>query len=203
MIKVIEFWIRKKAPKLLVRQIVTGNAVKHSLLDFVGQDGKYYCCSVLFDDYRIYGVPGSKYVKKLQSFSNHTGIAEDDVSLFDILDANTVSFENKQDWVKNRPLPLDETKLNNESLSRCQEVLDAIFNINNGVFKVVLVELISIREVCVHFATRGHMYAPLRLNVGDPSLVRVRRYKGSSESFKDFVTEITNITGGVYWIEED
>ena len=201
--KAVEMWIRLKTPVAVLRKMIVGEGVKQYLIDFLDKSGKYNSCNVLFDEYKIYGIPGSKHLKKLESFGEYISNPQDDVSLFDILDANTVKFDTKSEWVKSRPLPLNERKLKAESLARCSGVMDQIFSVNVGDFKIVGIDMISFKELCVYFALRGHMYSPLRIMIGEPTLMRPRNYKGTSEEFREFVSEITNITGGVYWTEED
>ena len=194
-------WLSLKQPKVVLRSKVVGRILSHGLFDFIGPDNRYYSCSVVFDNHRIYGNIEEFDVLRLKSGTEVEQVVVEQ-SIYEVLDSSTISFSTKEEWVENRPKPVDDDLLAKWMGQKCQRIIDDIYGVSVGNFKVVEVKIITPFEFLVYFLWKEKPYAPLKMFVGEPTAVRFRNFLGETGFFKVFVDKIAKCMGGsVIWFD--
>jgi hypothetical protein len=194
----IKQWVKSKRPKSFIGHKVVKSMVSWESYDFMGPDDRIYSLSVVYDKTRIIGSPESMVSLMLTDGNEQKKYEE---SVEDILDSLLVSCDSVESWQKNRRKEVTKEALDNMVRRYLERAVVGVSSVSTSNFTVVSAELITpeLPMLALSFLFDNVLQLPVRIIVGEPSLVKRRDYGVYTQEFFEFMGEVGSVSGGIVW----
>lgn len=198
--KYISAWIASKNPKVMLGNHCAGKGLYYETYEFMGQDERYYVCGFIYDESKV--IPYTESSVELflgMGESTEAPVSdEEERGLLAIFESALMSYPSLEEFKANRPKKLDKSEMEKMLLYYYQGIKQRLLEQSFGSFQVSDVEMTG-HSAVVFFKKKGYLQSPIRMQLGEPTLVKRRNYGDLNESFEEFVEGLGDLTGGIVW----
>lgn len=184
---------------MLLGYKVVGDRVYYQHGGFMCEDGKCYSFNIINTDTQILGTLRDDNVLMLpesQQWDKSTKRIPSGLS--DTLDRFLVEYDTFEDFKRNMPKDISAKDINSLMEPYYDNVISQLKSVTVGIFNTQTAYRKDEFAV-IFFTVKGRVEMPIRLLIGEPSLIQERYYGNYTGEFKRFVEELGNLTGGIVW----
>lgn len=196
--KIIIEWVKSKSPKIMLGHKSIESVMTYEFYNFMGHDGKYYSCNVVYDRERIIGSLSQMNMLRLGGRVEEGHLAKER-PVFEILDDTLSVFDTKEEWLENRPKAITKEQFDEFISTYFSKMLESATGLEYEGFKVVEANAHEDMTVMVYYSLYDNLYSPLKYSMVEPSILRIRNHGEDSRNFKDFAEKIGSLFCGVIW----
>lgn len=194
----IREWVKTKRPQVILGHKEVTLGLTYEFYEFLGWDDKFYSISLVYNDFNILG--SMKSINTLRLFGDSEPSTMKPMGLYEVLDNSLECYETKEDWLRNRARLITKEELSKFLGIYYNRISEAVLNTNTDKFTVVNFTFSNETAVAVYFNFDGILQMPLKMYIGEPSVVKIRNYGEDTLEFRSFVERLGQaINSMVIW----
>lgn len=165
--------------------------------EFMGKDDRFYVFSILYDSHRIWGTLEGAQALQLTSGGKTVAVGVQE-GMLDVLEKFLRVYNDKDEFNDNRAKKITKDELDMFLAPYYNSMKNKLSNVSLHNFSVQKV-VDNGTFFTIYFTLLTRMELPIKLNIGEPSVVVRRDYLKYSKPFEHFVEKLGEITGEIIW----
>lgn len=194
-------WLASKGIRRSLGYGVVGTEIYYQHAAFIGVNEKYYRFNMVNTDDQILGSLNTEETLRIEAGAGQfTGqVRQYQQGLFDVLDHYLTEYETFEEFRDAAPKQ-DITAKDLDYLLQAYRttVIEALSKVSHSVFHVQSV-VQKDEKAYVNFIAHDRVEFPLKLRIGEPSVVSRRNYGKLTSHFEEFVEKLCDYTGDLIW----